>query len=578
MLNYVIKRLLGLIPTLFIVSVLVFLFVHMLPGDPARLIAGPEADAQVIELVRQQLGLDQPLYHQFWHYISNAVQGDFGLSMVSRRPVADEIASRFMPTLWLTITSMVWAVIFGMAAGIIAAVWRNRWPDRLSMTIAVSGISFPAFALGMLLIQVFSVELGWLPTVGADSWQHYILPSLTLGAAVAAVMARFTRASFVDVLSEDYMRTARAKGVSETWVVLKHGLRNAMIPVVTMMGLQFGFLLGGSIVVEKVFNWPGLGRLLVDSVEMRDYPVIQAEILLFSLEFILINLVVDVLYAAINPWHEFWRRFRRQHMAMTAALFVILLIVVAIFARWIAPYDAENYFDYDNLNNGPSLQHWFGVDSLGRDIFSRVLVGAQISLAAGVFAVFIGAAIGTLLGLLAGYYEGWWDRLIMRICDVLFAFPGILLAIAVVAVLGSGIANVIIAVAIFSIPAFARLVRGNTLVLKQQTFIESARSIGASDMTVLLRHILPGTVSSIVVFFTMRIGTSIISAASLSFLGLGAQPPTPEWGAMLNEARADMVIAPHVAVFPALAIFLTVLAFNLLGDGLRDALDPKIKG
>lgn len=201
-----------------------------------------------------------------------------------------------------------------------------------------------------------------------------------------------------------------------------------------------------------------------------------------------------------TPWHEFWRRFRRQHMAMTAALFVILLIVVAIFARWIAPYDAENYFDYDNLNNGPSLQHWFGVDSLGRDIFSRVLVGAQISLAAGVFAVFIGAAIGTLLGLLAGYYEGWWDRLIMRICDVLFAFPGILLAIAVVAVLGSGIANVIIAVAIFSIPAFARLVRGNTLVLKQQTFIESARSIGASDMTILLRHILHGTVSSIVVF------------------------------------------------------------------------------
>ncbi|EPS0028785.1 glutathione ABC transporter permease GsiC [Escherichia albertii] len=301
MLNYVIKRLLGLILTLFIVSVLVFLFVHMLPGDPARLIAGPEADAQVIGLVRQQLGLDQPMYIQFWHYITSAVQGDFGLSMVSRRPVSDEIASRFMPTLWLTIASMSWAVLFGMAAGIIATVWRNRWPDRLSMTIAVSGISFPAFALGMLLIQVFSVELGWLPTVGADSWQHYILPSLTLGAAVAAVMARFTRASFVDVLSEDYMRTARAKGVSETWVVLKHGLRNAMIPVVTMMGLQFGFLLGGSIVVEKVFNWPGLGRLLVDSVEMRDYPVIQAEILLFSLEFILINLVVDVLYAAINP-------------------------------------------------------------------------------------------------------------------------------------------------------------------------------------------------------------------------------------------------------------------------------------
>ncbi|HCL5990862.1 TPA: glutathione ABC transporter permease GsiD [Klebsiella pneumoniae] len=279
-----------------------------------------------------------------------------------------------------------------------------------------------------------------------------------------------------------------------------------------------------------------------------------------------------------TPWHEFWRRFRRQPVAMGAGIFVLLLIAVAIVAPWIAPYDAENYFDYDRLNEGPSLVHWFGVDSLGRDIFSRVLVGAQISLAAGVLAVLIGAAIGTVLGLLAGYYEGWWDRLIMRLCDVLFAFPGILLAIAVVAVMGSGMANVIIAVAIFSIPAFARLVRGNTLVLKQQTFIESARSIGASDATILFNHILPGTVSSIVVYFTMRIGVSIISAASLSFLGLGAQPPTPQWGAMLNEARADMVMSPHVALFPAVAIFVTVLAFNLLGDGLRDALDPKLKG
>lgn len=278
-----------------------------------------------------------------------------------------------------------------------------------------------------------------------------------------------------------------------------------------------------------------------------------------------------------TPGREFWRRLRQQPGALVAGSFVLGLIMLAILAPWIAPYDAENFFDYDRLNEGPSLVHWFGVDSLGRDIFSRVLVGAQISLAAGVFAVLAGALIGTFFGLLAGYYEGWWDRIIMRVCDVLFAFPGILLAIAVVAIMGPGMENVIIAVAIFSIPAFARLVRGNTLVLKHQTFIESARSIGASDSTILFRHILPGTVSSIVVYFTMRIGTSIISAASLSFLGLGAQPPTPEWGAMLNEARADMVMAPHVAIFPSLAIFLTVLAFNLLGDGLRDALDPKIK-
>ena len=188
-----------------------------------------------------------------------------------------------------------------MAIGILSAVWRNRWPDRLGMTLAVSGISFPAFALGMVLMQVFSVQLGWLPTVGDDTWRNYILPSITLGAAVAAIMARFTRSSFVDILGEDYIRTARAKGLGEGPVVIKHGMRNALIPVVTMMGLQFGFLLGGSIVVEKVFNWPGLGRLLIDAVDMRDYPVIQALVLLFSLEFILINLIVDVLYGLINP-------------------------------------------------------------------------------------------------------------------------------------------------------------------------------------------------------------------------------------------------------------------------------------
>ncbi len=278
-----------------------------------------------------------------------------------------------------------------------------------------------------------------------------------------------------------------------------------------------------------------------------------------------------------TPWREFWRRFKKQPVAMVAGVFVLLLIVVAVIAPWIVPFDAENYFDYDRLTEGPSMMHWFGVDSLGRDIFSRVLTGTRLSLISGFFSVAIGAAIGTLLGLLAGYYEGWWDRIIMRVSDVLFAFPGILLALAVVAILGTGMSNVIVAVAIFSIPAFARLVRGNTLVLKHMTFVESARSIGASDFTIIMRHILPGTISSIVVYFTMRIGTSIITAASLSFLGLGAQPPTPEWGAMLNEARADMVMAPHVAIFPSLAIFLTVLAFNLLGDGLRDALDPKLK-
>jgi glutathione transport system permease protein len=277
-----------------------------------------------------------------------------------------------------------------------------------------------------------------------------------------------------------------------------------------------------------------------------------------------------------TPWTEFWRKFSKQRLAQVAGIFVIFLIMSAVLAPWLVPFDAEDYFDYDSLNAGPSLTHWFGVDALGRDIFSRVLMGARISLAAGLISVVLGALIGTTMGLIAGYFGGWWERLTMRLSDVLLAFPGILLALGVVAILGSSMVNVIVAVAVFSVPAFARLVRGNTLAIKQMTYVESVRSVGASDWTIVLRHILPGTISPIVVYATMRIGTSIITAASLSFLGMGARPPTPEWGAMLNEARADMVVAPHVAIFPALAIFLTVLAFNLLGDGLRDALDPKI--
>ena len=305
MTNYLFRRLLGLLPTLLIVAVLIFMFLHMLPGDPARLAAGPDADTETVELVRRDLGLDLPLHEQFVRYFSHALRGDFGTSIRTKRPVASEIGARFAPTFWLTVTAMSWSVLIGLALGMVSAVWRNRWPDRVGMTLAVSGISFPAFALGMLLMQIFSVQLGWLPTVGADSWKHYILPSLTLGAGVAAVMARFTRSSFINILKEDYVRTARAKGLNETVVVAKHAFRNALIPIVTMMGLQFGFLLGGSIVVEVVFNWPGMGRLLVDAVDMRDYPIIQGLVLLFSLEFILINLAVDVLYAVINPTIRF---------------------------------------------------------------------------------------------------------------------------------------------------------------------------------------------------------------------------------------------------------------------------------
>lgn len=301
MFRYFVMRLLGLVPTMFLVTVCVFFFVHLLPGDPAQLAAGPEADEETVQMVRERLGLDRPLPEQFVLFVKKTVTGDFGISIRSQRPVIDEVADRFGPTLLLTVAAMAWAVVFGLLIGIVSAVKGGRWPDRLGMAFAVSGISMPPFALGILLMEVFSVWLGWFPTVGAESWRHYVLPSITLGAGVAAVMARFTRSALIEVLSEDYVRTARAKGLPARQVLSRHALRNALIPVVTMMGLQFGFLLGGSIVVEKVFNWPGMGRLLVDAVEMRDYPVMQTCVLLFSMEFLLINLAVDLLYGWLNP-------------------------------------------------------------------------------------------------------------------------------------------------------------------------------------------------------------------------------------------------------------------------------------
>lgn len=276
-----------------------------------------------------------------------------------------------------------------------------------------------------------------------------------------------------------------------------------------------------------------------------------------------------------SPWAESWRTFRRQTPAMVALAVLVLIVLAAALAPTIAPYDPTAP-DYLHLLEGPSAVHWAGTDAFGRDILSRIVYGARISLAVGLTSVTLGGLAGVLLGLVSGFHGGWVDWLIMQFCDILLAFPGIVLAIGIVALLGPGIDNVIVAVAIFSVPVFARIVRGNTLALKQMTYVEAARGIGVRPWKIMLRHILPGTLSSIIVSFSMRIGTSILTAASLSFVGLGAQPPSPEWGAMLADGRNYIEVAWHVAFFPGFAIFLTVLAFNLFGDGLRDAFDPKL--
>ncbi|PJZ02202.1 MULTISPECIES: ABC transporter permease subunit [Bacillus] len=280
--------------------------------------------------------------------------------------------------------------------------------------------------------------------------------------------------------------------------------------------------------------------------------------------------------AKSSRFHDFWISFKKQKVSMISAVFLFLLFFVALFGQYLVPYDPAKV-DYGQLFLKPSAAHLAGTDAYGRDIFSRILVGARISLFVGLSSVFLGALAGSALGVISGYFGKWIDSLIMRFCDILLAFPGMLLAIGIIAILGTGLMNVVFAVAIFSVPVFARIVRSSVLEMKSSLYVEAAKSTGAKDTRIILKHILPGTFSTIIVYFTMRIGSAILIAAGLSFLGLGADPSTPEWGAMLSDGHNYLNTAPHVTVFPGLAIFLTVLAFNLLGDGLRDALDPKIK-
>lgn len=301
MLRYIVKRILEVIPTLILITICVFMFVRMIPGDPARQAAGPDASIETIEMIRAQLGLNKPLHIQYADYITGLLHGDLGTSLKTNRPVSYEIGLRYANTMKLASLSILWSCIAGVLLGTWSGKNRSKWQDYTGMTVAVSGISMPPFWLGFILIIVFSVNLKIFPTTGAGSWNNLILPAFTLGTSIAAIIARFTRSSILEVLKEDYIRTSRAKGIRERVVIWKHAFRNSMISVITVAGMQLGHLLGGSVVIESVFAYPGLGSYLLDSINYRDYPAIQSLILIFSLHFIVINLIVDLLYAALNP-------------------------------------------------------------------------------------------------------------------------------------------------------------------------------------------------------------------------------------------------------------------------------------
>lgn len=283
------------------VSMGVFLMIHLVPGDPVLVMLSEFASPADQHALRQTLGLDQPLYVQYARYVGHALQGDLGRSVRSNRTVTSEIALRVPHTIRLALAAIGLAVAVGGATGVISAARRHSIFDHTAVVTVLVGLSIPSFWLGLMLMIVFALWLEWLPVAGYEGWRYLILPAVTLAAAPAAVLARLTRSSMLEVLNHDYVRTARAKGLREPVVMLKHALKNGLIPVVTVLGLQFGYLLGGAVITESVFAWPGVGRLVVDAILARDFPVVQGTVLMIALGFVLVNLVVDVLYGYLDP-------------------------------------------------------------------------------------------------------------------------------------------------------------------------------------------------------------------------------------------------------------------------------------
>lgn len=330
MFSYIVKRLLWAIPTLLGVSIIIFSMVHLAPGDPALVMLGEHANKEAVEALREQMGLNKPLIEQYFMFITNAMQGDFGVSITSGQPVLDEFLERFPATVELATTALILATILGLLAGIVSAVKRYSIFDYTSMTVALAGVSMPVFWLGLMLIYLFAVQLGWLPVSGRLGYEYYIeddltgfylidslmmgdydafkdvvrhliLPAIALGTIPMAIIARMTRASMIEVSKEEYVRTARAKGCSKIRVILVHTLKNALMPVVTVIGLMLGTLFAGSILTETTFSWPGIGKWIVNAVNQRDFPIIQSTTLIIATIFVVANLIVDLLYAVINP-------------------------------------------------------------------------------------------------------------------------------------------------------------------------------------------------------------------------------------------------------------------------------------
>ena len=466
MLVYIIKRIILFFPLIIGMAILVFSLQFMIPGDPAEVFLGEQASPEAVEKLREKLGFNEHPVVQLGMYMGRLIKGDLGTSIFQNRSVNKAVFERLPATIEL----------------------------------AVCGIlCLPSYGREMSLLSAIGVFLLGKPDLLLETIKHLILPSFALGFLSMAYITRTTRSSMITTLKEDYIRTAKAKGLKKIVIVYKHALRNALIPVISIMGLQLGALMGGAVLTETIFSWPGLGRLALVAIDSRGNKMFES----------------------------------------------------------------------------PNRTHWLGTDNFGRDLWSRIALGSRVSALIAILSVSASAILGTLAGLYAGYKGGWFDLIIMRIVDIFLGFPVLILSLALVAALGPGEINIVIALIFVYWGRFTRIVRGETLSAKESDYVVAARTLGASTTRILFVHILRNIWGPPVVFGTLSLGTAILTESALSFLGFGASPPTPTWGWIMAYGLRYIQTVPWFPIVPGLAIMITVLGFNLFGDGLQDYLDPK---
>ena len=696
MLRYSIARVLTLIPIILAVSLIVFILVELAPGDIVDAWISGEMTQEDVAALKAQYNLDKPMFQRYVLYMADLVQGDLGMSLANRVPVFGMYMERLPNTLLLVFSSSVLGVAVAIPLGMLAARKAGTVVDAVTTSFSLLGMSMPQFWLGLMLMLLFSLVLGWFPAGDFDMGiRSLVLPAVCSALSLMAMCVRQTRSSMLEVLRSDFLRTARAKGVPERKVIRKHALGNALIPIITTVGTSICVSLAGSAIIEQVYAWPGVGRMLVTGVTFRDSPVVIGCVIMTTILYVIVMLIVDLLYAFIDPriksqytfkyrksgsgtppsvplvpggepesavpepeyaeatesllpqvpadvapddrksrasifmtdddadgagdgegakhsyagardyvtrenkeivlsnlveetsgvvekykkrsqMGEIWHRLIQNKSSLVGLIILALVIAIAIYSLFM-DYTKVNASNMSARFSPPTWQYPFGADHTGRNTFLRVLYGTRYSLLIGFGAVALAAIIGIALGSVAAYYGGMTDSIIMRVSDTLASIPGLLLGMVIMAVMGMSLQNLIIAVGVAGIPPFIRMARASILTVKGNEFVEAARSVGFSDLRIIATQVLPNGLSPLIVQTTTILGLNIVIGAALSFLGFGVPAPTPEWGALVSAGRMYARNAPWLMAFPGIFIVITVLGFNLLGDGLRDALDPKLK-